>query len=98
MRIVITASARSSLTRKCEAFLDVGRQLTLIDRSYAPHYDKSFTGIMICFVVCFVCAEILRFILARENKRREAQYGPPDDAQGLDDFTDRENKSFRYHL
>jgi hypothetical protein len=53
---------------------------------------------MICFVVCFICAEILRLFLVRENKNREAQYGPPDDAQGLEDFTDRENKSFRYHL
>ncbi|KAK4041148.1 hypothetical protein C8A01DRAFT_15075, partial [Parachaetomium inaequale] len=44
----------------------------------------------LCFVVCFLCAEILRFILARENKKRE------NDAQELEDFTDRENKSFRY--
>ncbi|EAQ91661.1 hypothetical protein CHGG_03596 [Chaetomium globosum CBS 148.51] len=70
----------------------------MFDASYAPRYDKSFTGVMICFVVCFFCSEILRFFLVRENKNREAQYGPPDDAQGLEDFTDRENKSFRYHL
>jgi hypothetical protein len=66
--------------------------------SYAPRYDKSFTGVMICFVVCFFCAEILRFFLARENKKREEQFGPPDDAHGLEDLTDKENKSFRYHL
>ncbi|KAL2145267.1 hypothetical protein VTI28DRAFT_7635 [Corynascus sepedonium] len=70
----------------------------MFDASYAPRYDKSFTGVMICFVVCCLCAEILRFLLARENKRREAQYGPPDDAHGLEDLTDKENKSFRYHL
>ncbi|KAH6838573.1 major facilitator superfamily domain-containing protein [Chaetomium sp. MPI-CAGE-AT-0009] len=70
----------------------------MFDASYAPRYDKSFTGVMICFVICFVCAEILRLFLVRENKNREAQYGPPDDAHGLEDLTDRENKSFRYHL
>ncbi|KAL2194635.1 major facilitator superfamily domain-containing protein [Corynascus similis CBS 632.67] len=70
----------------------------MFDASYAPRYDKSFTGVMICFVVCCFCAEILRFLLARENKKREAQYGPPDDAHGLEDLTDKENKSFRYHL
>jgi hypothetical protein len=53
---------------------------------------------MICFVVCLFSAEILRFFLARENKKREAEHGAPDDAHGLDDFTDRENKSFRYQL
>ncbi|KXX81879.1 Thiamine pathway transporter THI73 [Madurella mycetomatis] len=70
----------------------------MFDASYAPRYDQSFTGILICFVVCFFCAEILRFFLARENKKREDQYGSPDDVHGLEDLTDRENKSFRYRL
>ncbi len=53
---------------------------------------------MICFAICFVSAEVLRFFLARENRKRDEQYGEPDDAHGLEDLTDKENKSFRYHL
>lgn len=53
---------------------------------------------MVCFVICFVCAEALRSLSVRENKRRDAKYGEPDDVHGLEDYTDRENKSFRYHL
>jgi hypothetical protein len=53
---------------------------------------------LICFVICFFCGEILRFFLARENKKRDAQHGPPDDVNGLEDLTDKENTSFRYHL
>jgi hypothetical protein len=75
----------------------MSNRLTL-NRSYAPRYDRSFTGIMICFVVCFFASEIVRFFLARENKKRDAQYGEPDDVHGLEDLTDKENKSFRYHL
>ncbi|KAH6624054.1 major facilitator superfamily domain-containing protein [Chaetomium sp. MPI-SDFR-AT-0129] len=70
----------------------------MFDASYAPRYDQSFTGVMVCFVVCFVCAEALRFLSVRENKRRDAKYGEPNDVHGLEDYTDRENKSFRYHL
>ncbi|KAH6663272.1 major facilitator superfamily domain-containing protein [Plectosphaerella plurivora] len=70
----------------------------MFDASYAPRYDPSFTGILICFVVCFVCAELLRVWLARQNRQREEQFGPVDYSQGLDDLTDKENKSFRYHL
>lgn len=70
----------------------------MFDASYAPRYDPSFTGILICFVVCCVCSEVLRFFLARENRRRDEQYGPADFSNGLDDLTDKENKSFRYHL
>ncbi|KAL2177495.1 uncharacterized protein P884DRAFT_269869 [Thermothelomyces heterothallicus CBS 202.75] len=60
--------------------------------------ERSFTGFVICFVICFFCAEILRFFLARENKNREARFGPPNDVHDLEDLTDKENKSFRYHL
>ncbi|KAK4136033.1 MFS general substrate transporter [Trichocladium antarcticum] len=70
----------------------------MFDASYAPRYDRSFTGVLICFVICFFCGEILRFFLARENKKRDAQHGPPDQVHGLEDLTDRENTSFRYHL
>ncbi|KAL6415591.1 allantoate permease [Ilyonectria robusta] len=70
----------------------------MFDASYAPRYDRSFIGILICFVVCFVASETLRFLLVRENRKREEHYGPADFSQGLDDLTDKENKSFRYHV
>ncbi|KAF3283852.1 hypothetical protein TWF970_001023 [Orbilia oligospora] len=70
----------------------------MFDASYAPRYDRSFIGIMICFVLCFICSELLRLILVKENKRRDIKYGTPDIAHGLEDLTDRQNKSFRYHL
>ncbi|KAK4233554.1 major facilitator superfamily domain-containing protein, partial [Achaetomium macrosporum] len=63
-----------------------------------PLMFDAFTGVLICFVICLFCAEVLRVFLARENKKRDAPYGPPDDAHGLEDLTDRENKSFRYCL
>lgn len=67
-------------------------------RSYAPRYDQSFIGIMICFVVCFVTACVLRLLLAGENKRREETFGDTEVGHALEDLTDKENKSFRYHL
>ncbi|KPA36847.1 allantoate permease [Fusarium langsethiae] len=70
----------------------------MFDAKFAPRYDQSFTGIMICFAVCVVAALGLRFLLERENKQRELNYGPPDVSHGLEDLTDRENKSFRYNL
>ncbi|KAI9149877.1 Thiamine pathway transporter THI73 [Paramyrothecium foliicola] len=70
----------------------------LFDASYAPRYDRSFVGIMICFVICLVAAEGLRILLDKENKKREARYGPPNNIHGLEDLTDHENKSFRYQL
>ena len=66
--------------------------------SYAPRYNESFTGILICFAVCAVCAETLRFLLDRNNKKRQSMYGPPDISHGLEDLTDGENKSFRYQI
>ena len=65
---------------------------------FAPRYDSSFTGIMICFAVCVVVALALRFALARENARRDREYGAPETLHGLEDMTDGENKSFRYNL
>lgn len=65
---------------------------------YAPRYDNSFTGVMICFVVCVAVAMLLRFLLARENARRDREYGAPNIIHGLEDLTDKENKSFRYNL
>ncbi|GJN73281.1 MFS transporter [Purpureocillium lilacinum] len=70
----------------------------MFDAKYAPRYDNSFTGVMICFVVCVAVAMLLRFLLARENARRDREYGAPNIIHGLEDLTDKENKSFRYNL
>ncbi|KAK7969901.1 major facilitator superfamily domain-containing protein [Apiospora saccharicola] len=70
----------------------------LFDAKFGPRYDQSFTGITVCFAVCCVLGQVIRFLLARENKRRDAKYGPPEWSHGLEDLTDRENKSFRYTL
>ena len=37
-------------------------------------------------------------MLARENKYRAETYGVPEVSHGLEDLTDKENKSFRYNL
>lgn len=39
-----------------------------------------------------------RFMLARENKRRDAEYGPSGISHGLVDMTEKENKDFKYQL
>ncbi len=53
---------------------------------------------MVSFAVCFFLSQIVRFFLQRENKSRAAQYGAPSIEHGLEDLTDKENKSFRYPL
>ncbi|KAG5790461.1 hypothetical protein H9Q69_010470 [Fusarium xylarioides] len=70
----------------------------MFDAKFAPRYDESFTGIMICFTVCVFAALALRWLFDRENKHRDTTYGSPDLSHGLEDLTDRENKSFRYRL
>lgn len=68
----------------------------LFDAKYAPRYDESFTGLLIFFAVLIVLAQGLRFMLSRRNKRRNEKYGEPETQHGLDDMTDRQNKSFRW--
>ncbi|KAG6003528.1 hypothetical protein E4U21_001928 [Claviceps maximensis] len=70
----------------------------IFDAKWAPRYDQSFAGLMICFAICSVTALALRAMLVRENRRRERDFGPPDTTHGLQDLTDHENKSFRYNL
>ncbi|KAG5985083.1 hypothetical protein E4U55_001586 [Claviceps digitariae] len=70
----------------------------IFNATWGPRYDQSFLGLMICFAVCLVTALALRSMLVRENKRRERDFGPPETSHGLQDLTDRENKSFRYNL
>ncbi|RSM12099.1 hypothetical protein CEP52_002617 [Fusarium oligoseptatum] len=66
----------------------------MFDAKYAPRYDESFIGIMICFAICVGVSLALRLMLARENSSRDRQYGQPELSHGLEDMTDRENKSF----
>ncbi|KAG6316767.1 hypothetical protein E4U22_006843 [Claviceps purpurea] len=70
----------------------------IFDARWSPHYGPSFMGLMICFSICFTTALTLRFTLVRENQRRDRDFGPPTTSHGLEDLTDRENKSFRYNL
>lgn len=55
-------------------------------------------GILVCFVALFCISIILRFFLARRNAARDAKYGEPDFTHGLEDVTDKQNKSFRWKL
>lgn len=68
------------------------------NRKFAPKFGQSFTGVLICFVICFFLAQVVRFVLDRENKERTRVHGPPTFEKGLDDLSDRENMSFRYAL
>ncbi|KAJ4137145.1 hypothetical protein NW768_002726 [Fusarium equiseti] len=70
----------------------------LFDAKFAPGYNQSFIGIMVCYVVAMIVCQATRFMLARENKRRDAEYGPPGISHGLEDMTEKENKDFRYQL
>ncbi|SPO04690.1 related to allantoate permease [Cephalotrichum gorgonifer] len=68
----------------------------LFHSRYAPRYDESFIGVLICFAVQFVIALGLRVLLMRRNKNRDVKYGRPEFQHGLEDVTDKQNKSFRY--
>ncbi|KAL6898693.1 major facilitator superfamily domain-containing protein [Trichoderma evansii] len=70
----------------------------LFDQKFAPKFSQSFTGIMICFAICFFLAQAVRFGLKRENENRTNSYGPPTFEKGLEDLSDKENTSFRYTL
>ncbi|KAL6695640.1 pyridoxal phosphate-dependent transferase [Trichoderma pleuroticola] len=63
----------------------------LFDQKFAPKFGQSFTGVLICFVICFFLAQVVRFVLDRENKERTRIHGPPTFEKGLDDLSDREN-------
>ena len=43
-----------------------------------------------------VLALSLRVLLSRRNKKRDEKYGEPSTQHGLEDMTDRQNKSFRW--
>lgn len=53
---------------------------------------------MVCFAIAVIVCQATRFLLARENARRDAEYGPPGISHGLEDVTEKYNKDFRYQL
>ncbi|KAE8420570.1 major facilitator superfamily domain-containing protein [Aspergillus pseudocaelatus] len=70
----------------------------MFDARYAPRYDKSFIGLMICFVVCFCTSLLLRQALAVENRSRDREFLGQSRGEGLEDMTDKDNRHFRYNL
>jgi hypothetical protein len=67
-------------------------------RKFAPAFSQSFTGILICFAICFFLAQVVRVMLDIENKNRTKLYGQPTFDKALEDLSDKENTSFRYAL
>lgn len=68
------------------------------NRKYAPGYNQSFIGIMVCYSIAIVICHMSRILLSRENERRDREYGPPGISHGLEDITEKDNKDFRYQL
>ncbi|GAM43494.1 hypothetical protein TCE0_050r18352 [Talaromyces pinophilus] len=64
----------------------------------APRYNAGFETLVISFSICAVLAQVFRFAMQRQNSRRDQKYGEPSVEHGLEDLTDKENKSFRYHV
>jgi hypothetical protein len=63
-----------------------------------PVFTGGFTSCVVSVAAVMLVAIYGRWHLARENARRDREYGPATDVHALDDLTDRENKSFRYAL
>ncbi|KAH6976578.1 major facilitator superfamily domain-containing protein [Ilyonectria destructans] len=72
----------------------------------SPRYVLAIATILVCFCAALVCALVLRFMMLRENKRRDRVYGELQSAEdridgmrvGMHDKTDLENTDFRYVL
>lgn len=69
-----------------------------MSRKFSPRCSESFTGSMIGFTVAVVISEMTRFMLARENKKRDAEYGPTGVSHGLEGSTEKDNRDSRYQL
>lgn len=63
-----------------------------------PVFTGGFISCVVCVAAVILIAIYGRWHLARENARRDREYGPATDVHALDDLTDRENKNFRYVL
>ncbi|KAF4986112.1 hypothetical protein F66182_16858 [Fusarium sp. NRRL 66182] len=64
----------------------------------APRYDLGFEALVISFSICAILAQVFRFAMVTQNRMRDQKYGEPTAEHGLEDLTDKENKSFRYHV
>jgi hypothetical protein len=72
----------------------------------APRYVLAIATILVCFCAALLCALALRFLMVRENTRRDRIYGQLESTQdrvdgmrvGMHDKTDLENTDFRYVL
>ncbi|KAL2205883.1 MFS general substrate transporter, partial [Sarocladium strictum] len=72
----------------------------------APKYVLAIATILVCFCAALFCALALRFLMHRENKKRDRVYGGLESTQdrvdgmrtGMHDKTDLENTDFRYVL
>jgi hypothetical protein len=62
----------------------------------APSYKSGFEGIAICTIWAGVAPQIVRLILLRRNKKRQAEFGDPLFDEAFTDKTDNQNKYFRY--
>jgi hypothetical protein len=68
--------------------------------SNKPRYFIAFATHMGCYVVLVLDILFLRWYLKSQNNKKTGDPAPTDEevVQAFGDFTDRENKSFRYVL
>jgi len=72
----------------------------LFTPSEAPRYPSAIRAIAGMYGSCIVLTTLLGLYMWNENRRRRKLHVSPDtgDDQGFSDFTDLENKAFRYKL
>ncbi|KAJ5893244.1 MFS general substrate transporter [Penicillium taxi] len=75
----------------------IGPQL-IRSQTKSQHYPELWTGLIICYCITILSASALYFLLARENKRRDALNLDENERErlGFQDLTDKENFHFRY--
>jgi ACS family allantoate permease-like MFS transporter len=59
----------------------------------APAYTGEFIGITVCVIYCMLASQVVRLILIKRNKKREALYGEPSYDEAFTDQTDHKNKN-----
>ncbi|KAI9042843.1 major facilitator superfamily domain-containing protein [Aspergillus affinis] len=69
----------------------------IFDIKYSPRHNQSFTGLMVCFSICFCASFALRWALVAENRSRDTDTSTQSPIESSD-LTDKENKRFRYNL
>jgi len=63
-----------------------------------PIYQGGFIACVVATAAVMVMSVVARLVLARENARRDREYGASGNEHALEDLTDRENTNFRYAL